>query len=266
MPALDSLWSPVDQTRGRLLGMQDTASFRQLIQGASFGDDDDHAGGLGVRFSRAGKNLDYAVTLQSTRHSAPYYELDESARQTLLATGDAALALAAASGPTFVGRHPRTTVLGGDVGFEAAGATWRFEAAYLSDVPVTTTDLRLVTLKGLDWVAGVEFYPGQADTRLILQLSGHHVLDAPAILDRNDVYSLNGELESLFAHNRWRAKLRYSLGLDERDVYLNPELAFLGAEPHEIYLGVHYFDGADDTLGGFHQDHDLVTLGWRASF
>src|SRR5690606_23087914 len=106
-----------------------------------------------------------------------------------------------------------------------------------------------------------------ADARVNLQLAGHHLVDTPrAILDREDAYTFNGSVENLFAHNRWRAKLRFSFGLDERDVYVNPELAYMGWEPHEFYLGGHYFDGDDRTLGGFHDDHDLITIGWRARY
>jgi hypothetical protein len=61
-------------------------------------------------------------------------------------------------------------------------------------------------------------------------------------------------------------RLRYFVGLDVQDLYLNPQIAFVGFEPHEIYLAYHYFDGAEQTLGGFYQQNDLVTLGWRMRF
>ncbi len=70
----------------------------------------------------------------------------------------------------------------------------------------------------------------------------------------------------MFANNRWRAKLRFAVGLDEHDVYLNPQIAYVGREPHEFYVGYHHFEGADETLNGFYEDNDLITLGWRASF
>ena len=65
---------------------------------------------------------------------------------------------------------------------------------------------------------------------------------------------------------RWRARMRFSTGLDRRDVYLNPELAFIGFEPHELYLAGHWLDGADMTAGGHFQDNDLIALGWRARY
>ena len=267
LPPQESIWSPVNTREGALMGVRRHAILDSLVQGGTFGEDEDGMGGAGVRVSRTGAGYDYAVTVQRVRQSLPYYELNGAARAALLLNpADPAAALSAATGPTFVARHPLTWLVGGDVGLEALGATWRFEAAYLSDVPVTTTDLRMRTVDGVDWVAGVEFYPGDADARINLQIAGHHLIDAPAILDREDYYTFNGSLENLFARNRWRAKLRFSVGLDDRDVYLNPELAYAGWEPYELYVGAHYFDGDEATLGGFHDDHDLITLGWRARY
>lgn len=266
LPDLRSIWSPVDKTNGRLLGIESSPVLAAMVKDGSFGDDKHGQGGYGLRLSHTGKNFDYAVTLQRARRSLPYYELNEAARATLLSTGNPALALAAANGDTFVGRHPMSWVFGGDIGFQAKGATWRFEAAYLTDMPATTTDLRMITLKGIDWVGGVEFYPGDANARVNLQLAGHHLLNAPAVLDRTNVYSFNGSVENVFSYDRWRAKLRFSVGLNRHDVYLNPELAYIGWEPNEFYVGMHYFDGADNTLGGFEKNHSLIVLGWRAHY
>jgi len=60
--------------------------------------------------------------------------------------------------------------------------------------------------------------------------------------------------------------VRFFAGLDKEDIYLNPEIAYVGWEPHEFYVEAHYFDGDEGTLGGFHQDHSLVTVGWRSTF
>ena len=77
---------------------------------------------------------------------------------------------------------------------------------------------------------------------------------------------MNGEVEVPFAQNRWRLKTRFVYGLDEHDVYVNPEVRYLGSEPHEIYLAGHFFNGSQRSFNGFHRDNDLVTLGWRARF
>ncbi len=266
LPNRNSIWYPVDRQHGRFIGVPSSPLLAPMIQGGTFGEDDGGQGGYGLRVSRTGRGLDYALTVQRARQSLPYYQMNETARTTLLATMNPATALAAASGDTFVARHPWTWVAGGDLAFEAKGVTWRAELAYLSDVPVTTTDLRMVTVKALDWVAGAEFYPGDANARVNLQLAGHHLLQTPDIIDRTHIYSFNGSVEDVFAYNRWRAKLRFSFGLDKRDVYLNPELAYIGWEPNEFYVGAHYFDGADGTPGGFHRHHSLIVAGWRARF
>ena len=86
------------------------------------------------------------------------------------------------------------------------------------------------------------------------------------MIDRAESYTFNGTYEVPFANNRWRAKTRFYVGLDEKDVYLNPEIAFIGWESQELYLELHFFDGDKGTPGGFYQDNSIVTLGWRVSF
>jgi len=266
LPHMDSVWSTVDQRNGRLLGLSSNTTLDQLVQLGSFTEDAKGDGGFGIRLSHTGDVFDYALTIQRFKHSTPYYELHPDVRASILAGGTAAAAVASTTESTFTGRHPRSWLVGGDIGFARGRSTWRFEAAYLSDVPATTLDYHVITVEGVDWVAGVEFYPGDTDMRVNLQIAGRHLLDAPAILDRDDTYGFNGSLENVFDHSRWRAKLRFSFDLERRDIYLNPELAYIKQEPHEFYAGLHYFDGKDGTLGGFHKNHDLVVAGWRANY
>jgi len=266
LPHPDSIWSPVDQRNGRLLGLGSNAILDPVVQRGSFGEDEKGDGGFGIRVSHTGDLFDYALTAQRFKHSTPYYQVHPVVRARILAGDSATIAVASTSENTFTARHPRSWLLGGDIGFVRGRSTWRFEAAYLSDVPATTTDYRLIALEGVDWVVGVEFYPGDTEARVNLQLSGHHLRNAPAILDRDETYFLNGEIEQTFRHNRWRGLLRFSFGLDKRDVYLNPELAYTGFEPHEFYAGAHHFEGSDGTAGGFHKGNSLLTIGWRASY
>jgi hypothetical protein len=268
LPHRDSIWSPVDRSRGRIIGLPENQFLAPLVTEGRFTEDDDGFGGWGIRLSRAGRGFDYAFTVQQARHSLPYYEMDPRVRESLLVTDPGNIPAALAAAPdTFIARHPRTWVVGGDLGFNVGRATWRFEAAWLSDHPATTEDLRYVELEAFDWAAGVEFFPGDADLRMNVQVGGMHLLGADDdLLDRENTYTLFGDAENVFARNRWRARMRYSIGLDRRDVYLNPEVAFIGWEPHEIYMAYHHFDGADDTLGGFHRHHDIFTLGWRARY
>ena len=267
MPHQDSIWSPIDQTRGRIIGMPVNPLMAPLIQAGSVDENEGGSGGWGLRLSRPGRGLDYALTVQNTRPSVPYYGLDPRVRESLLARPwDLAGALSAAP-ETFVARYPRTWVVGGDLGLVTDNATWRLEAAWLSDQPATTADLRVIAREAIEWVAGVEFYPGDRELRVNLQLGGGQLLDAPVgVLDRRKTLELFGDLETNFARDRWRARLRFFKGLDANDLYLNPQLVFVGFEPHEITLAYHYFDGAEQTLGGFYEDNDLVTLGWRMRF
>jgi hypothetical protein len=175
-------------------------------------------------------------------------------------------ALAVASN-TFQAEHPRTWVVGGDLGLAVGRSTWRFEAAWLSDQPVTTREWRYTQVEALEWVAGAEFFPGDGDLRVNLQWGGTHLRDVSGgLLEEKDTYHLFGDAEQLFGRGRWEARLRFSLGLEARDVYLNPQLTYLGHEPHEWYVGYHYFEGAEGTPGDFHERHDLITTGLRARF
>ncbi len=247
MPDEDNIWSPVDRTRGRLLGLPDDPALAEEIRTARFRDAEVDGGVGGARVSRFGRRMDYAVTVQRARHSAPYYRFDPAEL-------------------TFTAVHPRTTVVGGDLGFAAGAVTWRAEAAWLSDVPATLEDDRtFTTVEGFDWVVGAEGFPGDADLRLTVQLAGQHLRDGGDVLEPARAYYLNGEIEDQPARGRWRVRLRFSLGLDRRDAYLNPEVAYRRWEPHEFYLGGHWFDGADGTAGDFYRDHRIIVAGWRGT-
>ncbi|AFL76081.1 DUF1302 family protein [Thiocystis violascens] len=267
LPDADSLWYPIDRQRGRVLGIPSDPLLAALVKNGSFDESaDEQDGQIGLRLSRSGRRLDYALTVQHTRQSTPYFRLDPAVRERILSGMDPQSAIAAVAPPTFAAQYPQGWLFGGDLGFAAAGATWRFEAAYLSDLPATTTDLRYLTRQGFDWGVGGEFFPGDGDTRVTLQLLGHHLLDAGEVVDWQRTYALTGEIESSFAHARWRANLRFWTGLNQSTLYLNPSLSFLGWDPHEFYLALHAFSGEDGTAGGFYQDNGLITLGWRAQF
>jgi hypothetical protein len=248
LPGTDSIWYPVDRSRGEIIGIESTPALAAILPGVAIDDDaPSDGGGGGLRFSHTESSFDFALTAQYGRQTVPYFRY-------------------VAATNTLEAEYPDAWSLGGDVGFEAAGATWRFEAAWISDLPVTRDNMTYTEVEGINWGAGVEFHPGDGDTRVNLQIVGTNLYDAPNILDRSDIYNLNGSVEIPFAQERWRARMRFFVGLDERDIYANPEIAFLGWEPHEFYLELHHFDGEDGTLGGFHEDHSLLAVGWRAEF
>ncbi|MDP2784009.1 MAG: hypothetical protein Q8O38_05380 [Sulfurimicrobium sp.] len=241
LPHENSAWNPVDTVNGRLLGIGNVPG----IIGAQVREDEHGSGGGGVRLTRSGGKLDYGFSLQRVRQSQPYYR----AMPGLL---------------TAV--HPFSWVVGGELETQKGGATWRMEAAWSSDVPVTTSAFQFQTERAFDLVLGTEFFPGDGETRATLQLAGHKTFANMPIMDRDEFYSLNGELEHPFASGRWRANLRFSAGLDERDLYLNPKLSYLGIDQHEIFVAAHLFSGAAQTLGGYYKQNDMIVLGWQAKF
>ena len=247
LPDRDSIWYPIDRDSGRILGFDPQDLPPALVQGARISEDEPSGdGGFGARYTRSHSLADFGVTVANTRQSTPYFRAAGAGRIEAV--------------------YPRSWAYGADAAIDAGGATWRLEVLYSSDNPVTRTDQRYTTTPAIAWGGGVEFHPGDGDTRVNLQLMGMNLVDAPSVIDREDVYSLNGEVEVPFDRNRWRAKLGFYAGLGEHDVYLNPEIAFLGWEPHELYLAVHYFDGDDNTFGGFYEHNSSINLGWRAKF
>lgn len=262
----DSIWYTINQTNGTILGFGSTPIVRTLIQQGSISDSaPDGDGGFGVRLSNTGQQFDYALTVQHVRQSTPYWQLNPSVRGALLKGDDPATAIAGNSA-TFRARYPRTWVMGGDFGFEALSATWRFEAAWISDTPVTRKDLRYDTVNSANWAAGAQFYPGDSNVRVNLQITGINLIDAPAVFDRTHIYNFNGSILNEFGNNRWQAKTRFFIGLDQKDIYINPEISFIGWEPHELYAGLHYFNGEEDTISGYWENNSLLTLGWRSQF
>ncbi len=248
VPDTRSIWHMVNQTSGRILGVAGIPT--GLVQNASLIEGKEDGGGGGLRLTRAGGRLDYGLSFQYARQSVPYYRLT-------------------ALGPTpiFTSVHPYSWILGGEMETQIAGATWRLESAWSSDIPVTTwATSRYRTEPAADLIIGVEFFPGDSDTRVTLQLAGHKTYVGEAVFDRTEIVAFNGEIEHPFAHGRWRANLRFMAGVNERDVYLSPKITYFGLDQHEFYLAAHIFSGAEGTLGGFHRQHDLVTVGWQARF
>ena len=266
LPPGESVWHPVDRRRGLALGVLDTAATRYFLQNGTFAEDKHGAGGGGIRLTRTQGGLDWGLSLQRVRQSAPYYRLNPNLRAPLLTGATPAAALASVSGPTFTAIHPMSTVGGAELEFQALGATWRFEGAYSGDTPATTQDLRYITPSSHDLAAGVEFYPGDKETRATLQLISRSLHTKELLAEWKNVYALTGDIEHPFAQGRWRANLRFISGINHRDNYVSPRITYLGFDAQEIYLAAHFFSGENQGIGGFHRDHDLVTLGWQVRY
>ncbi len=244
----DSIWYPVNKETGEILGLDTTDTAEAIVKTTSVAEHAPNSdGGFGLRFSSLSSGFDYAITVQKGHQTVPYFSYNPNEN-------------------IIEGRYPRTWIIGGDFGTEALGGTLKFEASWLSDTPVTRKDGRYTTVESVNWGVALELFPGDGDTRLNLQLTSIKLFGAPSVMDRDELYSFNGSLEVPFSENRWRAKMRFNTGLDEKDTYLNPEIAFTGWEAQEVYLEFHFFDGDKGTPGGFYEDNNILTLGWRKSF
>lgn len=249
LPNEKSIWHPINQLRGEILGLESNPILSQIVRFAQIDDDaPDSGNGFGLRYTRTASAFDLALTVQRDRHSSPYFTYNPFTN-------------------TFEARHPKSWSVGGDIGIEAGGATWRAEAAWRSDVPATNAiDFSFTEVEAINWGIGVEMYPGDGDTRVNLQISGNNLLDADHVVDRDEVYLFNGDIDIPFAQERWRASMRFFVNMQDSGTYLNPELVFLGWEPHAFYVELQYFDGDDGTIGGFYEDQTVIAVGWRAEF
>ncbi|HEY0675603.1 MAG TPA: SPOR domain-containing protein, partial [Immundisolibacter sp.] len=191
LPDDDSAWHPVNRRDGRFFGLPRSELQGALIKAGRFDDDGSGSGGGGLRYSQELSGFDYALSAQRVRHSTPYYELDERVREALT-VGSSVPAAVALAPDTFVGRHPYTWALGGDAGFTTGRTTWRVEAAWLSAVPVTDSAGALDTVDAVNAVAGAEFYPGDRDLRVNLQVGANILLGPASMLDRRRRYFTNG--------------------------------------------------------------------------
>jgi len=247
LPDVASIWSPINRSTSQVLGIAPSPALAALVGAARIDEDEHGSGGGALRLTKTGAPFDFGVTLARTRQSLPYYRVD------LLA-------------PSLTAVHPFNTFVGADLELVRGGLTWRMEAGYTDGVPVTLPTTVMDTTHSLDWIGALEFFPGGADTRVNLQLVAHALQTDRSILELEEYYGANGEIETTFGQGRWKAGLRFSSGFNVHDVYLSPKLSYVGWEPHELYIAAHYFDGEARTLGGFHQDHSLITLGLRSKF
>jgi len=263
----ENVWYPINTRKGEIIGAKSDPISTVITRNATIDDHfDGGEGGFGLRFSSNINSIDYALSVQRVRLSAPSYKINEQFRQDLLVNPLSAINNQSSYGDTYTEEHPRNWIVGGDMAFQWQQFTLRFEGAWFSDLPATTNSLEFKTYDGFRWASGVEFYPGDADTRVILQLSGNHIDEKEKIVDRDNSVTLNGESESLFSNNRWRFSTKFSIGLDIKDIYVSPEISYLGWEPFEIYSAVHYLDGNEQSLGGFYQENSMITIGWRGRY
>jgi hypothetical protein len=247
LPDLRSVWSPINQQTGEVLGFAPSAGLSAFVRGARVLEDESGSGGGALRLTQSGGGLDWGATLARTRQSLPYYLADPVAM-------------------TLTAMHPYVRFAGLDAEMVRGAVTYRTELGWSDGVPFTSPGGQLLPRKVLEWVGALEFFPGGEDNRVNLQLAARSVQGSEPILELKDYVALNGEAEAKFDQGRWKAGLRFNLGLSVRDVYLAPKVSYLGWEPHEVYLVLRHFGGESRTLGGFHQDHQNVAVGLSTRF
>lgn len=248
LPDERSIWGLVNRSTGEVIGSASSPALAAFARQAPLQQVDGGFGGAALRWTRTGTPpIDFGFTLARTRQSLPALRAD-------LATG------------VLRAEHPFTTFAGVDVELASGGYTWRSEFGVTSGQPATAASGRSLSLRAWDWVGAVEFFPGGEDTRVNLQLATRHLRNQEPLLELARYTSLSGEIETAFANGRWKAGLRFALGLNVRDHYVAPKLSYLGWEPYEFYLTARRFGGEARTLGGFHREHDMVALGLRTKF
>lgn len=265
LPDQHSLWYPINRRNGKILGTQDDPQLRSFLRFSTIGEHDScsDSGGGAIRFSQVGSELDWAYTLQRVRTARPYFEIDPRLQRLLPDRVTLFEILRSRTRrETFRAVHPWTTVVGGDLGGSGKHSTWRLEAAWSSDVAMTTRDYEQVTAGQWYWAAAWEYFPERADLRLQFQLNGRHHQNRNVFEQRNQLH-LVGDIDWFWDRQRWRGRLRYHAGINTREWYLNPELAYLATDAGEWYLAGHWFSGSAQTLGGFYNDNDFVAAGWR---
>jgi hypothetical protein len=257
LPDAASVWHPVDVVNQRILGIGtlQTGGLPITLDAADgSGGGNAGSGGAGIRLTQTGGSFDVGFSLQRVKQSTPYYKAEFNLTHGLPAR------------IKLTGVHPYSWVIGAELETQIGNATFRLEAAHSRDQPVTEANTFAYRTKpASDVVAGVEFFPGDGETRITLQLAGQ-TKDAVHVLDRTEFYSLNGELERHFAQGRWRGNLRFFNGLNERDNYHNAQLTYLGIDQHAFYLAAHLFSGNAQALGGYYQNNDMISVGWQAKF
>jgi hypothetical protein len=248
LPDDRSVWSPINRLTGEIIGIAPNPQLAAIARNAAIVQDDGGGGGAALRLTRTGvAPVDFGLTLARTRQSLPYFRVD-------------------GGGATLTATHPYNTFAGADVEFVTGDLTWRSELGYTDDVPVTLPGGVPQSTSALEWLGAVEFFPGGKDTRLNLQLAARKLRTSDVILELDQYVALGGEVESTLDQGRWALALRFSVGLNVRDVYLAPKVSYLGWEPHELYVVGRYFDGEERTFGGFHRDHGMVAVGIRTRF
>ncbi|MBF0266071.1 MAG: hypothetical protein HQL46_12435 [Gammaproteobacteria bacterium] len=244
----NGIWYPINQREGKILGIELDPI---VVKSSTVINDFDKHHAMGLRYSSNYNSIDFALTAQRTQHSSPYF----------IAAIDNASGLL-----NFHEIHPISNILGFDAAFNIANMTLRMEAAWLSDVPVTTKSLQYQQFPAFEWATGIEFYPGDGDFVGTLQLSGRQINNKQEIIERDNSTYVSGSLAIELFNGKWKLNTRYNIGLEIDDYYISQKVSYQGINNLEIYSILHYLEGEETTIGGFYQNNKLFNIGIKYSF
>lgn len=268
LPGFETSFAFINQSTGRILGVEPHPIIQQLALNGTIQEGSQGESSFGLRMSYAGESIDYAITAQKTRFQTPFYAINPQTLFFLSSGNSVEQSIQMTEQPTFLAYQPETSVYGGDFGWAFGTSTLRGEVGWISDYPILReSSLLFDTTPAVSWGVGLEAYPNSAaDSRLIIQLVGTQVLDDEDVLGEVSQMSLNGQWETTFLRERWRLRLNFMTGLRQKDTYFNPELSYTGLTNQEFYLRLYYFQGDDNTSGGFYEDSNTVSIGWNGTF
>ena len=260
------LWSIVDNQEGRLLGTVSDPILSQLLQLGSFADRsiDDPSGGL--MLGRMGDKFDFGLYVVHAPRPIPMLIPNPEVLTRIGMGQSPQLAIASTSGATFVQQSPFSTMVVIDGATERWGNIWMFEMGLDPSYSVLNSNFQVVKGSRYSWRLGLEMNDLSWLGQLALRASGDKLVFNQPVAELKEFYDLSLKWWKRFAAEKWELSLRSMVAVGRSNIYLNPQLQYLGWEPHSISLGYHFFEGAEREVGGYYSNKDVVSLSLRGSF
>ncbi|MCB0364636.1 MAG: hypothetical protein H6624_06415 [Bdellovibrionaceae bacterium] len=262
----DQLWSIVDRYNGRALGLSKEPILSQLIQLGSISEEHPDKPASGILLERVGESLDIGFYLVHAPRLIPLVIPNKEVLARIALGQPPSLAIASTKGSTFVEKSPQSTMVALDGSAEMLGGVWMFEVSHDPSYPVLNTSLEVIERSRLAWRLGLELSDLPWLGQLALRLSGDKVRVSEPITELNEFYDLGVRWWKRYSADKWELSMRSLVALGRHNLYISPQIQYLGWEPQVISLEYHYFSGAERELGGFYNKKDVISLSLRSSF
>ncbi len=259
-------WSMVDTNMGIIPGVDQSPITTALAQEGSFQsefDDDFFTRGARVTLSKAGYDL--GATYLKTLWNQPTYYLNPKVLAQLALGVPLNTAIAQADDETFLLFYPETEIFGFDLRRDLGLFNLGLELAHITHYPATQESFLPMTLPVWMWVISTEWYPGDGNDQVNVQIVGVTGEFEDTIEESGPIYIL-GQWQTYFHRREWQGTLRTFYFLGETTGSLNINIAWLLHEPHRFALDSYYYWGAADTLGEAWQKTRSVGVSWSWSF